>query len=109
MKKFKKQPYEEFFISASILNVQDADEVIVLGSSAITAVDVNGDDASSIVLDDTTIKLADDPNGNYTDNVLSIRVKAGVEDDSPYQITFRMVTDKGNKWEVDTRMTINEI
>lgn len=108
MKKFKKQIYEEFYIYASILKVQDDDESIVLGTSAVTAVDVNEDDASAIVLDDTTIKLSDDPDNIYTNNVLAVQVKAGTEALSPYQITFKIVTDKGNKWEIDVQMTIKE-
>jgi len=49
MKKIKKQIYEEFFVYASILNVQDSYESIVLGSCSVTAIDTNEDDATADV------------------------------------------------------------
>jgi len=108
MKKIKKQIYEEFFVYASILNVQDSYESIVLGSCSVTAIDTNEDDATADVLEAGTEALSDDPNGIYINNVLSVRVKAGTEALSPYKITFYIVTDKGNKWEIDLQLTIKE-
>ena len=110
MKKFKKQIYEEFFVHGSILNVQNDDETIVEGTSDIVAVDNVGTSATADVLDVAGTKtVGDDPNGSYTNNVLSVRVKAGTEALSPYKITFKIVTSAGNKYEIDMQMTIKEI
>jgi len=109
MKKFKKQISEEFFAHGSILNVQEDDETIVLGTSSITAVDNVATDATTDVLEGGTEELRDDPDGSFTNNVLAMRVKAGTEALSPYKITFKIVTSKGNKYEIDIQMTIKEL
>ncbi len=109
LKSISKQSYEEFFIAGSILNVQGATEVIVVGSSTVAAEDKEGTDVSTTFLEQATITTDDDPEGSYATNMLSIRVRAGDEDGSPYKVTFYMMTDEGNKWEVDLEVKIEEI
>lgn len=110
MEKTTKQSWEEYFVSGSILNVQkDGTETIVLATSEIEAIDSEGNDALATVIDMTTKKLDNDPNGSYTNNLLSVRCRAGVETSSPYVITFKMITTEGNKWEVDMKLVIKEV
>lgn len=109
LKKVTKQIYEAFFIAGSMLKNQDADEVVDLALSTVAAQDKDGNDVSAIVLVQTTKKLESDPEGSYIDNALSIQCRAGLEDESPYVITFYMTTDKGNKWEVDMQLVIKEV
>lgn len=109
MKSFKKQTYEEFFISASILDVKEVSDSILLANSVVLAEDKDGTDVTSTVLDTASKRLDSDPSGTDTNNMLSILVKAGTTTASPYKITFRFVTTAGNKWEVDVRMRIVNI
>jgi len=100
LESFTKQSWEEFVIAGSLENVIATGEAIDLGSSSVAAVDKNGDDVSTTVLDQGT--LIDD--GYY----LKIRCRAGDESLSPYKITFKIPTDAGNKWEIDVKMKIKE-
>ena len=108
MKSFVKQPAEEFYIYGSILHNQDSDETVSLASSSVTAMDLDGTDATATVLDATTKQLYDDPGGDYTDNALAIRVRAGAVASAPYKITFLLVTSKGNTYEIDVKMAVHE-
>jgi len=97
---FVKQPNETFFISAGITNVISDEESIVLGSCTAVAVDCNGDSATSDILSgalalDGTTKI-------------KIRVKAGTVALSRYKITFNIITDAGNNWEIDVFMQVRE-
>ncbi len=109
--KAQKQEWERFFISGSILNVQETGEKVVLASSTVSAVDKDGTDVSTSFLDQTSKKLDTDPKScnNDTDNMLSVRVQSGDEDVSPYRVTFRMVTTLGNRYEADMRVGVNEV
>jgi len=108
LEKVTKQNYEAFFIAGSILNNQEADEVVELASSSVTAEDKDGTDKSTEILVQASKKLADDPNGSYSDNALAIQCKAGIEGESMYKVTFYMETNKGNKWEVDMNIKVKE-
>jgi hypothetical protein len=105
--KFKKQPFEEFVIAANFANNMNIPtEDLVLGSCTVTAVDVNEVDATATVTDQSTISIGTAEEQGY----LKILIRAGVEADSPYKITFRGVTDSTppEKWEKDVQMTIEE-
>lgn len=109
LEKFEKQPSEEWYVYGSILNVQDPAETINLLNSDVTAKDLSdGSDATSIVLNIATKKLADDPDGEYTDNMLGVLCRAGV-DGKKYQITFLMETSVGQIFEVDVQMKVKEL
>jgi hypothetical protein len=71
--------------------------------------DKNGREADEIVLDQSTKVLASDPDGSYTDNMLGMKVQGGSKLFSPYYITFKMITNSGNKWEVDVKMNVKDI
>ncbi len=107
-KSIEKQSWEKFFISGSILRVQTATETVVVGTSIILAEDKNGADVSLTFLDDSTKVVGNDPDGDYTSNILSIRVRAGEVALSPYKVTFRMETSEGNGWEVDRIVEVIE-
>ncbi len=108
MDQFTKQPSERFYIQASIYEAQTAEDAIVLGEVAVTAQDRDGGDASAVVLDPSSLVLASDPRGSFTDNVVGIRVRNGTQASSPYKITFRMPTQNGDLWEKDVWMIIRE-
>ena len=95
---FNKNSAEEFVIAGGITNVVGDGEALVGGSSTVTAEDVNGEDVTATVLD-TDTKSVD---GNY----LKCLCRAGTEALSPYQITFKMVTDAANTYIVVVAMDI---
>lgn len=106
---FEKQNYESFFIAADLVDVLEAGESIDLTNTTITAVKTDGiTDATAIILQPATKALDDSPDGG-TNNMVKIRVQAGVEADSPYKITFRIPTDLNNQWEIDTKLKIKEL
>ena len=100
---FTKQPYEVFWISASFVNDLGSSEAIVIGSSAVTAMDSAGVDVtSSIIVSGTESVLG---------QTLRAQIQAGLETLSPYKITFRITTDAVpvNKWEKDVAMKVKEL
>ena len=103
----EKQPYEEFFMGADFVDVLDTDEVLVLASSTIAAVDSDGTDVSATLLQAGSKVLDDSEDGN-TDNVLKIRAQAGATANK-YKVTFKTVTDQGNKWEKDIYLKVKEL
>ena len=109
MKSITKQAYEEFFIGGSILDVQGDTETVVLGTSTVAAEDKDGTDVTSALLDATTKALDSDDTGDYTDNVLAIRVRAGEAAASPYKVTFYIITSEGNKFEIDMEVNVEEV
>lgn len=108
MDEFEKQSREVFPIYGSIINVQDADETVVLVSSTVTATDKDGKDAGEVISQATKV-LSDDPDGSYTDNMLGIKVQGGSKDYSPYYITFLMTTSAANRYEVDVKMKVKDL
>lgn len=106
---FTKQSYESFYVAADLEDVLETDEIIDIDTSTVTALKSDGStDATDIILQPTTKALDDSPDGG-TNNMVKIRVQDGVEADSPYKITFKMVTSLGNKWEVDVKMKVKEL
>ena len=108
MESFKKQNYEEFLVAGDCVDVLDTGEELILAGSEVIAYDSEGTVVSGDVLIAPTMALGDSPDGG-TNNMLQIRCKDGLEANSPYKITFRMITDQGNRWEVDVRMKIKEL
>lgn len=107
MADIEKQPYESFVIAGSILSVMETAEVVLVGSSTVTATDTDGLDVSTTFLDQTSIVVGDDPDGG-TDNALEVRIRAGSEAGSPYKVTFQMTTDLTNQYEVDRTVKVKE-
>jgi len=106
---FQKQTWEVWTTWGSILNVQEATETVVLATSSVSAMDNEGNDVSSTFLDQGTKALGDDPDGDYTDNLLAMKCRGGDIDKSPYHITFYMVTSLANQYEVDVKVKIKRI
>lgn len=109
--KSQKQEWERYFISGSIMKVQQTGEVVSLANSSVLAWDNEDTDVSTTLLDQSTKKLDDDPKtcGQSQNNMLSVRVQDGTEDKAPYKVTFRMETNLGNRYEADMRIGVNEI
>ena len=108
---FEKQNYEEFFVAGDFVDViTTTGEKLVLATSSVVAVDREGTDVTNTVLETATKKLDTSPDSasGFTDNMLAIRCKAGVQASSPYKITFYGVTTEDNKWEIDINMKIKE-
>lgn len=105
---FEKQPAEKFMISGSIYKRQETSETVNLSSSSVAAVDKDGSDVTSTVLDSGTKALASDSRGG-SNNMLKIRCQAGTENASPYQITYTLVTSLGNTFELDVRMDVKAL
>ena len=99
---FEKQPSETFKISVGITDVISTEESIVIADTTIVAIDCNGNDVTSTLLDLTTKTI-------YDTTKVQVRVKAsGEEALSPYKITFLIITDSLNKFEVDVYLRIRE-
>ena len=62
---------------------------------------MNGTDVTATVIDTDTAYVAE---YNYY-----VRIQAGSESASPYQITFKAVTSLGNHWQVDGQIVIKEV
>jgi hypothetical protein len=110
--KVKKQSWEAFYIHGSILKWQadGSTETVVLATSTVIAENAEGVDVSDTFLDQTSKALSSDPNGDFDDNMLSIRPlsEGGVEADSPFKVTFKIITSAGNYYEVDVRVIVKE-
>lgn len=111
--KTTKQPYEKFFIGVDFTQALEADEDIDLSNSSVTAVDKDGDDATSTIIESgsKTIDTAIEGDVPYTpqdDAMLSARVQDGSEAESPYKLTYRIITTAGNKYEKDLKLKVKE-
>jgi len=103
---FFKQPYESMVAYGGFSNVMESGETITLVSSTATALDVNGSDASSDILQGNPAIYNDDDGNPWR---LGIRVVAGEASKSPYKITFKILTSLANKWEVDCYVNVEEL
>ena len=113
IEKVKKQAWEAFYIAGSILEWQadGSTEVVVLATSTVIAEDKDGTDVSDTFMEQGTKVLDSDPDGDFDDNMLSMRLATmgGLEAASPFYVTFKMITDEGNYYEVDYRVEVKEI
>lgn len=102
LEKTEKQPYESYFIHGNFEEVMKEGETI--SQYTVTAVDVDGVDATS-----TLIENGSETVGTGEDiHKLFARIQGGLEAKSKYKVTFRIVTNTGNKWEVDAEVKIKE-
>ena len=106
---FVKQSSEQFYIYASILNNQAADETVGLADSSVVIVDKDDTVVTNDIKVVDSAAIADDPKGSYTDNAYKIGIKAGTAAASPYKITFLLDTSSNNIYEVDVQMIVREI
>lgn len=100
VKNFVKQPWESMVPYGDYEDQLETGETITIGSSSVTVVDSNGDDASADVFSGVPY-VADD----YK---LCQRVVDGADRET-YTITFKAVTSLNNKWEVDCKMKVVEL
>lgn len=100
--KTEKQSYESYYIYGDFSKVMNEGETI--SSYDTSAVDKDGADATATVIEASSeiIGTGDDFAKLY------VRIKAGVEAESPYKITIKIVTSNDNKWEVDGQLVIKE-
>lgn len=110
---FWKQPWETYLIGGDFSRVLETGEEIVALTSDIVAVDKDGTDVSSTVLDNSykTVSTADADDIDVTpvtNGMLMTRVQAGTEDAMPYKITFKGVTNADNQFETDVTMKIKD-
>jgi len=113
IKTVKKQNWEAYYLAGSILEWQEDDstEVVTLVGSTVVAEDADGTDVSDTFMEQGTKRLDSDLNGDFDDNMLSMRLKGegGDVTKSPYIVTFRITTDEGNQYEVDYKVEVKEI
>ncbi len=97
-----KQIDETFEIWGGITNVISSGESIVIANCSVTAVDKDGTDVTADLLDSTTIAV-------YDTKKVRVRIKAyGTVAASPYKVTFLIVTDSPNTYEVDVFVKIKD-
>lgn len=102
LEKTEKQGFERYFVHGDFSAVLDADETLDIANinTGVTAADNTGSDVTTTLIDDAS---------KYIDgDCLYIRIKDGDEAGSPYKITIRVETSKGNRWEVDGLVKIKE-
>jgi hypothetical protein len=100
MDRFEKQPYEAFTISNDFIKNFGKREVI--STQTVSAVNSSGVDATSTVTNQGTV-------ANNGRSKVSVVVRAGTPDDSPYKLTFKCVTSNGHQWEKDILMIVEEL
>lgn len=97
----EKQSYERYVIGCNYEKVLGDTELIVLGSSLVEAQDKDGNDMSTVVIEQATFAV----DGSR----LKFRIREGLEIESPYKITAKAETDLGNRFEVDFEMRVKEL
>lgn len=97
----EKQNYERYVVGCNYDKVLGSAENIELLSSFVEAVDKNGNDMSTVVIEQATFAV----DGTR----LKFRLREGIETESPYKITAKAETDLGNRFEVDFEMRIKEL
>lgn len=104
----EKQPWEEFVIAADFSDNMTAGSNLSLPDCSVLAVDNDGEDASTVIIDSTTLSigLAADDEWGY----LKVLVKGGTEANSPYKVTLRGKTNDAvpEKWEKDVIITVTD-
>jgi len=99
---FYKQPFDSYLIGVNFTNVMDTDEEdIDLSECSISCKDASGE-SDETVYEEGTLSI-------QSTTILKVRIQEGEESGSPYKFTFRMVTNSGNKWEKDVKMTVEDI
>jgi len=94
-----KQTYEKFPITFDYsLNMSDGETVTTL---AVTAVDSTDVDATATIIDTPSITLSGQTG--------SVKIQAGSESNSPYNISGKCITSLGNKFELDVKLIVEEI
>lgn len=100
--KTTKQSYESYFVFGNFAAVFEVGETIT--DHTVLAFDSTGADATDVV-----ISAGSELVGEGDDvGKLFVRIKDGEEANSPYKLTFRIVTSTGNKWEVDGNIVVKE-
>ena len=97
---FTKQSWETWIIATDYSDDLETGETIVLATSSIIAVDKNAEDATDDVLNQSGKAVSG--------ALLQIRVEAGTASLQPYKITFKAITNLGNKYEYDVKMVVRE-
>jgi len=96
---FQKTPWETWISAANFANDLAKDGgTIVLATSTITATDKDGTNVTSTVLNQTGKAVSE--------GLLQIRVRAGAEAASPYDILFRAITTLGGQYETIVKMKV---
>lgn len=99
MDNFTKQGYEEFVVDVDYkLNFTDEETIEI---QEVIAIDKLGKDVTDKVTNSASL--------TNDGSKVSVMVRAGSVDESPYKLTFRCATSLGNKWEHDIQMKIKEI
>lgn len=96
-----KQSYERYVVGCNYDKVLGDAETIVLLSSLVEAKDKNGNDMSTVVIEQATFAV----DGSR----LKFKIREGIEAESPYKITAKAETDLGNRFEVDFEMRVKEL
>jgi len=102
LERTEKQGFERYFVHGDFSEVLGVDETLDIANleTTVTALDNTGADATATIIDDAS---------KYVDGTsLYVRIKDGTEAESPYKITIKVETSKGNRWEVDGLVKIKE-
>lgn len=100
MDMFTKQPAERYAIEADFSEDIQGSEEIDAVLSEVSAVDCDGEDASSEVLDSASMIVSS--------HIIQIDVLSGETGGSPYTITFSATTDRGRTYVIQRAMYVVE-
>lgn len=105
MGSFRKQPFEEFWVSAGFAEALEEGESIDLLSSSVLCFDKDGNEmvGTDSLVDSGAVLGADGTSG------FKVRVIGGDPDLSPYKLSFRAVTSSGNKFEIDNDFEVEDL
>jgi hypothetical protein len=98
-KPIEKQPFEAFPVYGKFTKVLEEGETIDIINSEVIVSDKDGNVDASMV---------DEPTKNVQEDKLVIRIQNGSPENSPYNVSFRITTSLGNKWEVDAQLNVIE-
>ena len=98
LEKTEKQTYEKYFIFGNFSSRMATGETI--DTYVVTCRDKDGINVTSSLIESGS---------EYVDgHRLYVRIQNGIETLDPYVFTIRIVTNIGNKWEIDGRIIVKE-
>jgi len=105
--RIEKEPGEKFVVAGSLYNVLLDGELVDVSESSIEVRDKgNRNVTSTIIVDGTTVRGADERGG--TGNTLQVQIQSGSVNLSPYTIAFTIVTTSGNTYVVHGKIVVKE-
>ena len=107
----QKQPWEQYTIDGDFSDVLGTSEELADSGHLVAAWDNEGEVATSIVLDQSTLTVVNSDDTDKVNAALRVLVKGGDPDKSPYTVTFYGFTNTTpqHQWEIDLKVKVKEV